>query len=49
MKQPYEKSVLTITCFSEEDVITTSTLDRNNAYRELSQLDDSGDRLAPNR
>ena len=47
MKQQYEKTVLTITRFSDEDVITTS--DRNNAYRELSQLNDNGERMAPNR
>lgn len=37
MKQKYEKSILTITRFSDEDVITTSE-DRNNAYRTLEQL-----------
>ena len=49
MKGKYEKSILTITLFSDEDVITTS--DRNNAYRELDDLSDSGERtpVAPNR
>lgn len=42
MKQKYEKTVLTITRFSEEDIITTS--DRNNAYRRLSELNDESGR-----
>ncbi len=45
MQDNYEKLILTITRFSDEDVITTS--DRNNAYRELSELDDSGGRTPP--
>lgn len=38
MKQKYEKTVLTVTLFSGDDVITTSEIDRNNAYRSLSEL-----------
>lgn len=49
MKQKYEKTILTITFFAEDDVITTSEYDRHNAYRRLSDLNDSGDRLVPNR
>lgn len=48
MKQQYEKTVLTITRFAEEDVIITSA-DRNNAYQNLDQLNDTGERIAPNR
>ena len=44
MKQEYEKIVLNITVFACEDVITTSSVDRNNAYTELSQLDDTSGR-----
>ena len=47
MKGKYEKSILTVTLFSDEDVITTS--DINNAYTELDDLNDSGGRMAPNR
>lgn len=46
MKQKYEKSILTITRFSDEDVITTST-DRNNAYKTLSQLNNQDERQVP--
>ena len=42
MKQEYNRTVLTITEFDEEDVITTSSPDRNNAYHSLSDLDDIG-------
>lgn len=42
MKQEYNRTVLTITEFDEEDVITTSAVDRNNAYHSLSDLDDIG-------
>ncbi len=49
MKEKYEKSILTITHFSKEDVITTS-IDRNNAYRSLSELNDEDGRSpVPNR
>nr|WP_316621612.1 hypothetical protein [uncultured Ruminococcus sp.] len=45
MKQKYEKSILTITRFSDEDVITTS--DRNNAYKSLSELNAQEERAVP--
>lgn len=48
MKQSYENTVLTITRFLDEDVITTST-DTNNAYQSLSDLNDSDERVVPNR
>ena len=44
MKDKYEKTILTITRFSDEDVITTST-DRNNAYHDLGALSDQGGRI----
>ena len=44
MKEKYEKSILTITRFSDKDVITTS--DRNNAYRSLSELNAPEDNRA---
>lgn len=40
MKEKYEKSILTITRFSDKDVITTS--DTNNAFKMLSELFDRG-------
>ncbi|WP_405345114.1 hypothetical protein [Ruminococcus sp.] len=40
MEEKYERIELKITRFSDEDVITTS--DRNNAYMDLSDLDDQG-------
>ena len=50
MKQQYEKTVLNVTRFDDSDVITTSyVVDRNNAYRSLSELNDDGDRMVPNR
>ena len=42
MKQEYNRTVLTITEFDEEDVITTSSPDRNNAYFDISALDSNG-------
>ena len=42
MKQEYKRTVLTITECDEEDVITTSAPDRNNAYRSLNDLDSIG-------
>lgn len=39
MKQEYERLTLTVTRFDEEDTITTSTYDRNNAYTALSDLE----------
>jgi hypothetical protein len=48
MKEKYEKSILTITRFSDKDVITTS--DTNNAFRMLSELFGGGGRdTVPNR
>ena len=48
MRERYERSVLTITQFSEEDVITTSyVVDRNNAYRGLEDLNKEGTRMLP--
>ena len=32
MKEQYERLTVAITQFDEEDVITTSAVDRNNAY-----------------
>lgn len=52
MKLQYEKAVLTITAFAEEDVITTSAVDRHNAYRSMSELDsqpEGGVPLVPDR
>ena len=45
MKQEYEKAILNITPFDEEDVITTSGVDRNNAYNDINDLDESGGRI----
>ena len=42
MKQEYNRTVLTITEFDEEDVITTSEVNRNNAYRSFSELEGIG-------
>ena len=43
MKQEYNRTVLTITEFDEEDVITTSDVftDKNNAYNDIRDLDSS--------
>ncbi len=44
MKQEYNRTVLTITEFDEEDVITTSDVftDKNNAYNDIRDLDEIG-------
>ena len=47
MKEKYERLTLTVTQFDEEDVITTSSVDRNNAYVNLPDLDGDGGRQAP--
>lgn len=47
MKQEYKRTILCITHFDCEDVITTSEIDKNNAYVELGDLDFSG--IAPPR
>lgn len=39
MKEIYEKLTLTVTHFDVEDVITTSAVDRNNAYWYIFDLD----------
>ena len=45
MKEKYERIELTVTRFSDEDVITTS--DTNNAYRSLSELNANEDGRSP--
>lgn len=49
MKQMYERIVLTVTKFDCEDVITTSAMDKNNAYQDLSEMltNDNAGRSAP--
>lgn len=47
MKEKYERLSLTVTLFDEEDVIVTSTYDRNNAYRNIDDLGNSGGRQVP--
>ena len=47
MKETYEKTVLTVTLFAEDDVIVTSEVDRNNAYRSLTDLSGEGSRDVP--
>ena len=42
MKEKYEKTVLNVTRFTKSDVIATSEIDRNNAYRQLGDLESSG-------
>ena len=48
MKPEYERILLTITQFDEEDVITTS-IDTNNAYQDISEMldRDKGGRPVP--
>ena len=46
MKEKYESLKMSVTEFDAEDVITTS--DRNNAYVDVSQLDDIASRAVPN-
>ena len=47
MKEQYEKLTLTVTHFDSDDVIATSEIDRNNAYRALDSLSSSSTREAP--
>lgn len=47
MKQKYERIIFTVTHFDEEDVITTSTWDKDNAFQNRSELDNQGTRNAP--
>ncbi len=42
MKQEYKRAEFTLTQFDEEDVITTSEVDRNNAYQSLEALNQKG-------
>lgn len=42
MKQEYKRAEFTLTQFDEEDVITTSVVDRNNAYKSLEALNQKG-------
>ena len=44
MKENYEAIVMTVTVFDENDVIVTSEVDRNNAYQNLSDLNDEDGR-----
>lgn len=39
MKEQYERLTVAITQFDEEDVITTSAVDRNNAYFNIDDFD----------
>lgn len=47
MKQAYERLVLTVTRFEEDDVIMTSEIDRNNRYVDLSDLNNKSSRDLP--
>ena len=38
MKEQYERLTVAITQFDEEDVITTSAVDRNNAYVNIDKF-----------
>ena len=38
MKEQYERLTVAITQFDEEDVITTSAVDRNNAYFNIDKF-----------
>ena len=43
----YERTNLKITRYSKEDVITTSTYDKNNAYNAIRDLDKKARRSVP--
>ncbi len=45
MKEQYERLTVEITQFDEEDVITTSAVDRNNAYFNIDKFDTKQIRL----
>ena len=49
MKQKYERTVFTVTPFDEEDVITTSATDTNNAFQDMQGMidNDAGARPLP--
>lgn len=47
MKEKYNRAAFTVTEFDEEDVITTSVVDRNNAYCNISDFDNDNPRAVP--
>lgn len=47
MKEKYDRAEFTVTEFDEEDVITTSKIDRNNAYNNINDFDNGSSRVAP--
>lgn len=47
MKEKYDRAEFTVTEFYEEDVITTSEVNRNNAYWDISYFDNNNSRAVP--
>ncbi len=47
MKEKYDRAEFTVTEFDEEDVITTSKIDRNNAYWKISDFDNGNSKAVP--
>ena len=47
MKEKYDRAAFTVTEFDEEDVITTSRVDRNNAYWDISAFDKDNSKAVP--
>lgn len=47
MKEKYDRAAFTVTEFDEEDVITTSKVDRNNAYWDISEFNNDNSRAVP--
>ena len=47
MKEKYNRAEFTVTAFAEQDVITTSRVDRNNAYSKISDFDNNNSRAVP--
>ena len=47
MKEKYDRAEFTVTEFDEEDVITTSKIDRNNIYWNISEFDNGNSRALP--
>lgn len=47
MKEKYDRAEFTVTEFDEEDVITTSEVDRNNAYWDISDFDNGNSKAVP--
>lgn len=47
MKEKYDRAEFTVTEFDEEDVITTSRVDRNNAYCKISDFDKNNSKAVP--